>query len=473
MQRLTMTSSNSPAGMPGSRRGMTAAIAGTVAVAFAAVAAISHSPTVRASDGATAAVPRPDGWVVKSIQQFDAPAPLKSVAKEQAALKALVAKRTPGDLARFQWWATGGPVYRWNEILLDEMQEAFVTLPLAARHLALFHAALDDAVAIAESQRRMPARADHVAADAAIKSAPNAVNPSAYAAAAAAAADVLAYLFPERAAIHAARAEEAIQTRLVAAVELPSDVAAGRAIGQRVAALAIARGRSDGSDAKWTGSVPEGAGKWKGANPIAPLAPTWQPWVLAHAAEFRPSAPPSVDSDAVQTALNELKTFARTPKTNHRAIYWEVHGGARAHTLWNEIARTKLLEQGAPPAMASRVLAALNIAFSDAGIACWDAKYAYWYIRPSQFDSELRPLFPPPSHPSYPAAHGCFSTAAATVLAHVFPQDRERLLALGREAAEARIWAGIHYRFDIDAGQELGRKVAQKTIVRAFADRSH
>ena len=89
--------------------------------------------------------------------------------------------------------------------------------------------------------------------------------------------------------------------------------------------------------------------------------------------------------------------------------------------------------------------------------------------RPSQRDPELKTVFPPPNHPSYPAAHGCLSTAAATVLAGLFPADRERLLAHGKEAAEARLWAGIHYRFDIDAGQELGRKVAEKTLARAFA----
>jgi membrane-associated phospholipid phosphatase len=83
-------------------------------------------------------------------------------------------------------------------------------------------------------------------------------------------------------------------------------------------------------------------------------------------------------------------------------------------------------------------------------------------------DPELKTVFPAPNHPSYPAAHGCFSTAAAVVLAGVFPQDRARLLALGKEAAEARVWAGIHYRFDIDAGQEIGRKVAEKTLERSF-----
>lgn len=78
----------------------------------------------------------------------------------------------------------------------------------------------------------------------------------------------------------------------------------------------------------------------------------------------------------------------------------------------------------------------------------------------------MKSLFPPPNHPSYPAAHGCYSTAAATVLADVFPQDKERLLALAKEAAEARVWAGIHYRFDIDAGQEIGRKIGEKVLSR-------
>jgi membrane-associated phospholipid phosphatase len=166
--------------------------------------------------------------------------------------------------------------------------------------------------------------------------------------------------------------------------------------------------------------------------------------------------------------LAELKTFARAPRTNHRATYWEVFGGARAHALWNEIARTKLLEyrESFDAEGSARALAMLNIALLDAAVACWDAKYAYRYIRPSQLDPELKPLFPPPNHPSYPAAHGCLSTAAATVLSAVFPRDREQLLARGKEAAEARIWAGIHYRFDIDVGQEIGRKVAEKVLAR-------
>lgn len=186
--------------------------------------------------------------------------------------------------------------------------------------------------------------------------------------------------------------------------------------------------------------------------------------MLERPREFRPPAPPAIDSEQVKAALAELKSFQRTPRTNHRAIYWEVHGGARAHTLWNEIARMKLLESRTAARDGARTLAALNIALADAGKACWDAKYEFWFIRPPQLDAELKSLFPPPNHPSFPAAHGRYSTAAATILADIFPQDKDRPLALAEDAAEAGVWAGIHYRFDIDAGQEIGRKVREKVL---------
>ncbi len=421
---------------------------------------------------------RPEGWLVKSVDELRSPPPPANARDELNELKAIVAKRTADDVERIRWWSVGGPAYRWNEIAVGELLDNFVTLPLAARHLALLHAAMDDAVAGAWHNKQAYGRPRPSEANPSIKTTlpppPGSSYPSDYAAAAAAAAEILAYIFPARAADFAARAEEAMKSRLLAGVEYPSDVAAGRALGQKVAALAIARGKADGSDGKWTGSVPDGPDKWKGTNPIAPLAASWRPWVLTRQDELRPPAPPAFDSEHVKRDLAELKTFQRTPKSNHRAVYWEVFGGARSYALWNEIARMKLLEYGSTfdAPTAARLLAVLNIAFLDATIACWDAKFEYWYIRPSQLDAEVKPLFPPPNFPSYPAAHGCLSTAVTTVLAHLFPRDRDRLLAQGKEAAEARIWAGIHYRFDIDAGQAIGRKVAEKVLAQAFVSRA-
>jgi hypothetical protein len=446
------------------------------AARYISIVAIALGCAGTAPPASSEPVPRAEPWLTKSYDQVALPASPDGMQSELSALKGMVDKRTPDDVARFKWWSAGGPVYRWNEIVLDEMQEAFVTLPLAARHLALFHTALDDAIASARQHRKSGARTETGAIDSAInanlKSAA-ALVPSEYAAAAAAAGEVLGYLFPARAVHLSAKADEAMQTRLVAGAEFPHEVAAGRAIGQHVGALAVARGKSDGSDAKWSGAVPEGKGLWKGTNPIAPLAGNWKPWVLTHGAEVRPSLPPDVESDQVKTDLNELKAFKRSPKSNHRATFWEVNGGARAHTLWNETARARLIEHGYGPQASSRILAALNIALTDAGIACWDAKYTFWYIRPAQLDAEVKPLFATPNHPSYPSAHSCFSSAAATVLARVFPQDAARLVAIGKEASESRIWAGIHYRFDIDAGEDIGRKIAERTMERAFAARTN
>lgn len=416
--------------------------AGAIAafVSVVSVPALADQPALRS-----------EGWLVNSYAEIAAPPfPAGSDAQKKSA-----AAPSAADLARLRWWAVGGPAHRWNEIIIEELQDQFVTLPLAGRHLALFHAALDDAIAASRHHRK------------------TGLQPSQHAAAATVAADILSHLFPERTGVFAAKAEEAIRVRLAGGAESAAEAAAGRAIGAQVAALAIARAKTDGTDAKWTGQVPDGAGLWKSANPnpIAPAAGGWKPWLLAHPSEVRPAAPPVLGSERFRADMAELKAFQRTPKSNHRATYWEVFGGARAHSLWNEIARTRLLEQNASAEFAARTLAAMNIAFADAGIACWEAKYVYWYPRPAQADPDFKSVFPAPNHPSYPSAHSCFSTAASTVLAALLPQERERLLAVGKEASEARLWAGIHYRFDIEAGQEIGRKVAEKALARSFAAR--
>jgi choline dehydrogenase-like flavoprotein len=60
-----------------------------------------------------------------------------------------------------------------------------------------------------------------------------------------------------------------------------------------------------------------------------------------------------------------------------------------------------------------------------------------------------------PNHPSYPAAHGCGDGAAEAVLSYLFPRDAAYFKARAEEGALSRIWAGIHFRSDIDAGLAL------------------
>jgi hypothetical protein len=235
----------------------------------------------------------------------------------------------------------------------------------------------------------------------------------------------------------------------------------------------IARGKSDGTDAKWTGSVPSGPGLWTGTNPVLPMAGTWKPWVLSSPDQFRPGPPVPYDSQEKAAELAELKKFPRTPQTNNEATVWEAAvGGLRAHQFWNDQLSRKTLEyrldDNAPRAARAFVLPFVTV--YDSGIACWDAKLTYWAIRPVQLDPDVKPIFTTPNHPSYPSAHACTSIAVTRVLGYLFPRDAEAFAELGERAAESRIWAGIHYRSDIVAGRALAISVADKVIERAKQD---
>src|SRR5882762_2344671 len=107
----------------------------------------------------------------------------------------------------------------------------------------------------------------------------------------------------------------------------------------------------------------------------------------------------------------------------------------------------------------------------DAAIGCWDGKLTYWFIRPWQADAAITivPAVGKPNHPSYPSAHSSFSSSAAEVLSAFFPEQRAQLDAMVTEAGLSRMYGGIHYRFDIEAGQQLGRSVARFAM---RADRS-
>jgi PAP2 superfamily len=411
--------------------------------------------------------------LISSIEAIRSPPPPAKTDEELRQLKDLIGRRTDADAELVMWWDRGGPVYRWNQIAVDELLEHGIITQMATRDLALMHAAMQDAVVVAWDsklayRRARPSQIDPTLAT--ILPVPASPSyPSDFAAATVSAVEVLAYIFPDRADALRARAEEAMHTREMAGLEFPSDIAAGRNIGAAAAKAAIARAKSDGSDQKWTGTVPTGPGKWQGKDPVNPAIATWKTWVLAKPDALRPPPPPAWDSPELKAQLAELKAIERTPKIKAAAMYWEAFGGMRGYALWNEQARRMVLEHGlaGDPLAAARALAIVNIATHDAVVACWDAKYAYWQIRPPQLDPEFKSLFPPPNHPSYPAAHGCLSTAAATALAYLFPDDAKALLAMAKQAADARMWAGIHYRSDVDAGQALGRAVAEQVVKRA------
>ncbi len=406
------------------------------------------------------AAAEPRLWVLDSPSQFRLPPPpdADTTRTELQALRAMMAQRDAAATQRMAWWEAVAPSYRWQQVALAESMREGLPVNIASRRLALLHTAIADALRAAQDSQAAHGRARP-------DGAPGASYPDTHAVAAGVAGAVLADLFPRRAEAMTRLAEEAGRARLLAGVAYPSDVAAGLALGRQVAAVAIARGRADRTTLPWSGTAPTGPGVWTGT-PALPQAAGWRPWLLDRPDALRPAAP---DDAAMQAELQQVRAAPRTPITSERARFWEYGaGGLRVHEFWNGHAQRLLLESGkAQDAMESaRILALVNVALYDAGIACWDAKYAHWAMRPAQRDPSLQTLVPAPSHPSFPSAHSCFSFAAAGVLAAAFPADAEELTGMAREAGEARIWAGIHYPMDVVAGQRIGEQVAERAIHR-------
>jgi membrane-associated phospholipid phosphatase len=112
----------------------------------------------------------------------------------------------------------------------------------------------------------------------------------------------------------------------------------------------------------------------------------------------------------------------------------------------------------------------MNMAIMDAGISCWDAKYYYHYPRPIQAIPGFKAILGTPNFPGYTSGHSTFSAAAATVLSHFFPEDQAKFDAWAQEAADSRVYAGIHFRFDSEAGNAQGRACGQFTVKVATQD---
>jgi membrane-associated phospholipid phosphatase len=414
-------------------------------------------------------------WTIASGAQLRLPPPPDRAATqaEIAELEAFAAQRDAAALDRVSFWDAGAPSYRWNALTVRYLLGKRIGVPRAARGLALLNVAIYDAtVAAWESkyayQRPRPA-AFRQGFETVVATPASPAYPSEHAVTAGAAAAVLSYLYPADAAMFAAWAEEAGRSRLLAGTDYPSDVAAGLELGRQVGAVAVEWARADGTDAQWTGSVPTGPGLWTGVNPAEPTAGTWKTWALTAPDQFRPGPRAAHDSVELRKELDEVKHYPRTNLTNLTASYWEYYGGRANFEYWNTQAHQKLFEyrwDTNPPA-AARVYALMHLAYFDAQVACWDAKYAYWAARPAMLDPAITTVFTTPNHPSYPSAHGCLSSAAAAVLTAFFPRDAGYYQAVVAEVSEARIMGGIHVRSDQVAGEAIGRAVAGVVLSRA------
>lgn len=417
-------------------------------------------------------------WVIPSGAAYRVPPPpgRGQTMGELRALRELMAQND--DLARehIAFWDAGAPAYRWIDLINARSLAGTPTTPYAHRVYTYVAQAMYDAtIAAWESKyyydRRRPSKLDpRLKAALPVPNSPS--YPSEHAAAAQAAAAVLGHFLPAEAQAFQAMAEEAGWSRVQAGLQYPSDYEAGLALGQRVAAAVIAKAGADGSDAVWTGSVPTGPCLWLGTNPGNVAAAGWKPILLSSPSEFRPPLPPACDSTQVQNETAAVRTFPRTFVTNYKAFYWQSPEGLQ---VWPYRWADKWMAEDhldRNPPRAARAYALIASVLFDAFIASQDGKFTYWYIRPHQLDSGIVPLFPVPNFPSYPSNHSAFSAARAEMLAYLFPERASFSRALGKEAGDSRIWAGIHYEMDNVAGVALGKSVAQVFVSWAQSDGS-
>ena len=413
-------------------------------------------------------------WVIPSGNAFRLPAPpgTETTGRELRWVKDCVSHRDQTTLAAIRFWDAGSPGYRWMQLAEQSVVSAGLPAPLQTRALALVAAAISDAtVAAWDSKyayhRSHPSDLDPAVAP--VVGVPQSPSyPSEHAVAAGAAAAVLEYLFPDQATKLADMANQAATSRVLGGVAFPSDVFSGLELGQSVGRAVIAFAQTDGSDQAFNGSYPPGPGVWSSNNPVTPLAGSWKPWVLTSAQDFRLDPPPEFGSDVENMQYAAVKNLSRSNVTNHLAWFWQ----PGFFQPWLQQVDLEIfqnhLDLNAP--RAARAYAYGTIAQHDATLACWDTKYTYLELRPSQADPTITTLFANPQHPGYPSGHACASGASAAIMSALFPNDAEFFASMANDAGTSTFDAGIHTQLDVSAGLMLGTQVGQKIAARASAD---
>jgi membrane-associated phospholipid phosphatase len=278
---------------------------------------------------------------------------------------------------------------------------------------------------------------------------------------------VLSYLFPAA----AAALEEQVQrdATLNKGKEHPSftrSEGTGRAIGNAM----IEHLENDGFALPFTGTIPVGPGFWIPAPGVPPGGANLggvTPYLVNSTSQFRSAPPPAFGSPAFEADLDEVLTIAqnRTPQQVTSALFWASAGaGSTPFGFWAEVAGDYIDDAALDERAATHVFALMHAAQLDAQLNCFEAKYHYFVIRPSQAEPLISLVIALPNYPAYPSGHACISSSAADILKHFFPANSAELSSLVTEAGLSRIYAGIHYRFDVTAAWVLGEAVAEWAI---------
>jgi hypothetical protein len=226
---------------------------------------------------------------------------------------------------------------------------------------------------------------------------------------------------------------------------------------------------------------------------VASQFPGMTPFAMASASQFRPKPPISLKSAQWAKDYNEIKGFGeknstkRTARQTEDAKFWVLTGPLSTHPIQRQIALAKNMDV----VDTARFMALATVAEEDAIIAVMDAKYKYQFWRPitairngdidgnpaTEREASWQPIGNTPMHPEYPGAHCIVSSSLAAVIRAVLGGDDipevsmtslfapgvthrfTNLQAYSEEVANARIYAGFHYRFSTVVGKEMGQKI--------------
>jgi membrane-associated phospholipid phosphatase len=333
------------------------------------------------------------------------------------------------------------------------------------------------------------------------------------AAVASAAHDVLAALYPaQQSMLDAALADS------LAAVPDGARETRGVALGQQTAAAMLQARENDGSGDVVTYTVNPAAGHWS-PDPYNPTQIAWgagwgyvTPFALQSTGLPQAPPPPALDSVAYAKAYNQAKSIGdkdsttRTADQTQVALFWAYDDAGLGTPPGEYDQQVEVIAKQNHNSLVenARLFALVNMAQADAGIASWHSKYVYDFWRPvtaiqrggedgnplTTADANWEPMGAPgfngdtdftPPFPAYVSGHATFGAAVYKVLADYYHTDRmhftlasdqmpgvtrsfDRFSQAADENAMSRIYMGVHWIFDAEAGQCMGRSVGDITF---------
>ena len=241
--------------------------------------------------------------------------------------------------------------------------------------------------------------------------------------------------------------------------------------------------------------APTGPGKWE------PTPPSFSKLVTPYWGNLRTIVPGSTENSqppfpvpysedsasAFYSEVNKVYTISQnlTPKQKAIVLFWkDINPGISAPGHWLNILRQVIQEEKTPLEKAAYVYALTGMSLNDAWISCWKTRYIHnllrhvTYVRKVMRHSDWLPALPTPPHPEYSSGFAALAGAVSEVLTVQFgnrykitdhtydylgmaSRTYSSFYEMAKEAADSKMYGGIHYQFSVDAGLQQGRQVAQ------------